>query len=1853
MLKWTVTRKLPTNKLRPHVTNSFINQDTHNKIKLRRSSTTRRQSNSRQSSSSPNVVSQLNKENCFTSTPIKSSENHQQDVLRDVSNFTAQDQNRRVRLNKRCVETNFIHSEKKKKKKCVESHNDANVNHFRIVDSHVQNLCASEPFSFYAPTLPTFQVEDSPCLLRTDIISNRKLCPLPVSTVTNFDTKKLKNFDISLNNSEIQNVNVSPLVKRLIELRFSQVSYDVEYDGKVEEKLNNSSYINNLSLDKIVDAILDTTNGKEETFNLELRLQERENELNETHEENLINTQHEQHISVSTNSCDSGFSSTSTKHHDVDVNFKCKCTNNDNHAVLRDKTIIHLENTFNERCVDVDLTSRKRQLDSSTSADFTLKRQKCIRRRRPSTAAIGKNDVNIGTTPTNEFKNSTCLDFNKDSTNFEQTYTVTKNWQLHRRTRRCLSFETLTTDESSATATNEYEQVKGFIDLTLSYQRNQLTLRVIRCKDLHRQGSNEQINAYVKVILTDRIGDYQKRKNGLLQRTVVHPNSCRPTFNHTFRLPICKKDINKRLQIEVWHRDRNCRRSEFLGCTSFTLKNVIKKDISGLYRLLPLSTGRNQNVQIAKQTFNESLQSEIVIMGDSETTNEEIMSIDEIDGDLRKTSNTALINQQQKDADENLFLRYLELDPTEGPDAIPAALQRKATGNKNGRTPFTTTKKLIKGPKSGFGFSVVWTHPPRIERVEKGLPADKAGILPGDYIIFVDKHNIVTMLEIDILNLIRSCGNLITLEIFRRNVSRNGSMMSVRPLPISSGLPSTQFQMQHRPSTVESLNTAECGKRRLNLPQVTFSAEKPTSSAEESKRRAMYQLISKEQHYAVALQFAITRFVSALAERKDLISPVDHRLLFQNSEEIHHISEDILENLVSEDGEPQISSLLNVYYSKVNEITSTYKRYCLGIKRADCILVNKTKNSNSDFVRFLQTPAIPRRRPDMTAFIHKPLEHYREILKLLNVILNNTKTNHEDYPLISKIVQDLQITYREMTAEAGLMEPTGEGRPLLSVQDLENRLVFTKCKPFVLSKPGRQWIFGGDLGRVEGRSVRQYWTLLFTDLILFAKVSRDRVLFIIEDPLPLAHITDLLFNVRKKATEFRIIVQPGGSSAKSPTIHCGPDLTRTPRKNANKRCVVLRAPTTELKAVWQNLLQRQIFHVNAGMEGSSFSSPLESPDAPITSSGGTLQSAESLSIRRQNLQFVTQPGKKTNQKELDEMIEHKCKKLGKCSSSSKGSAIHLEQWMKGQLGRDQSQTPEEESECEIWTEEMLRRRTEELHISNNQNSPRVTESRCEELILSDHSPSKSTSPESQVTVRSSPNAQETVQVCQQCHKTCRSNSNNNINHNACSIVKYLNNTTHALNTTSLHDPVQKDDISCDDFGRLMLLGFSAVNPAASLVRLDPFTPLPKISVLPPTPDNRIEFRYNNILSNEVLSNQINNNETAMEFDCSPDDSPQDEEQPYHSLSSSNPTLRRFGTVSSLERLGPEEMDDENDGITSSSESENEEDMGIDNEGFNSSTIGGWTARAGAFVSEKMAFFEKLGEDYRTGTGFFEKYLKAAEDKNEVCDEDDCENSGATSGEDIWGTPTSGDMDDPISLNYDTRRSPNGDSVSSDNGDETELMMDELLMTPPISSANLRGLLPRRTLEPLMEEDSDSCTSSSSTTTEATPSSRQGNGIGDAADICLTAVEAPRIVINQERSNTPVVASQVKLTTPRIIRSDSYRHIIEQEDDNANFFNRFKSNAKIINVERIPRSKTIKLFEIFYIKKNDRKIHESFPEGSHLIKVFNKEGATSDDVPTSYSQKLFSSKKPKDKQMDRRFWKQLSRRRENKKSNSPA
>lgn len=220
----------------------------------------------------------------------------------------------------------------------------------------------------------------------------------------------------------------------------------------------------------------------------------------------------------------------------------------------------------------------------------------------------------------------------------------------------------------------------------------------------------------------------------------------------------------------------------------------------------------------------------------------------------------------QRDADENLFLRFLELDPipdsttassasgttttitntianSSGPSAaaLLAEQQRKKSCVRpsNGRTPFTITKKLIReNDNRGYGFSIVWTHPPRVEKVEPGLTAEKCGIIPGDFVIFVDKHNVVTMPELDILNLIKSQGNTLLLEIYRRSTtkpsnglkSRNSVTISSNQMMVEQATPKqSTMALEPRPSTAcSNTYSMETTKRRLNLPQVTFSKEVKT-----------------------------------------------------------------------------------------------------------------------------------------------------------------------------------------------------------------------------------------------------------------------------------------------------------------------------------------------------------------------------------------------------------------------------------------------------------------------------------------------------------------------------------------------------------------------------------------------------------------------------------------------------------------------------------------------------------------------------------------------------------------------------------------------------------------------------------------------------------------------------------------------------------------------------------------------------------------------------------------------------------------------------------------------------------------
>lgn len=97
-----------------------------------------------------------------------------------------------------------------------------------------------------------------------------------------------------------------------------------------------------------------------------------------------------------------------------------------------------------------------------------------------------------------------------------------------------------------------------------------------------------------------------------------------------------------------------------------------------------------------------------------------------------------------------------------------------------------------------------------------------------------------------------------------------------------------------------------------------------------------------------------------------------------------------------------------------------------------------------------------------------------------------------------------------------------------------------------------------------------------------------------------------------------------------------------------------------------------------------------------------------------------------SQSRLDELIEHRCRQLGK-SGSNKGSALHLAQWIKGELGVSGSggaqMSPDTEPEPEVWSPATLRRRRDRIDTVDRF-GPRNL-SRCEDLEVSDYERSTS------------------------------------------------------------------------------------------------------------------------------------------------------------------------------------------------------------------------------------------------------------------------------------------------------------------------------------------------------------------------------------------------------------------------------------------------------------------------------------------------------------------------------------------------
>ncbi|CAH0553431.1 unnamed protein product [Brassicogethes aeneus] len=153
-----------------------------------------------------------------------------------------------------------------------------------------------------------------------------------------------------------------------------------------------------------------------------------------------------------------------------------------------------------------------------------------------------------------------------------------------------------------------------------------------------------------------------------------------------------------------------------------------------------------------------------------------------------------------------------------------------------------------------------------------------------------------------------------------------------------------------------------------------------------------------------------------------------------------------------------------------------------------------------------------------------------------------------------------------------------------------------------------------------------------------------------------------------------------------------------------------------------------------------------------------------------------------------------------------------------------------------------------------------------------------------------------------------------------------------------------------------------------------------------------------------------------------------------------------------------------------------------------------------------------------------------------------------------------------------------------------------------------------------------------------------------------------MLVSEPFSTPPAAATEAAMEQEgeRIHRAESYRRIIEAAEngdaDGICFFNRFKPTKRYGNIERVPWTRSIKIFEFFNVRRAERRIYETYPEDKHLLKLVNKDETASktpdEESSTVNTDKPVSPRREEDKRLDRRFWKQLSRRRSSQKGNIP-
>ncbi|XP_025022873.1 regulator of G-protein signaling 3 isoform X2 [Python bivittatus] len=244
----------------------------------------------------------------------------------------------------------------------------------------------------------------------------------------------------------------------------------------------------------------------------------------------------------------------------------------------------------------------------------------------------------------------------------------------------------------------------GQLKLSIHMQGRNLKLYVMEAKGL--MGKEYRIcDSFVKVSV---VPDTSRKCR---QKTKTVLGSKNPIFHEQFIFRLQEEDERKRLLVTAWNRPKDSRQSRLIGCMSFGVKTLLGPDkkICGWYYLLGEDLGRTKHLKVGARRLKQGQELTLAEPG-------------------------ALLRKQQRQQQE---------EDTE------------------------QVKITIPRGKNGFGFTICCDSPVRVQAVDSGGPAEKAGLQELDAVLRLNQQPVEDWKCVELAHEIRNCPQEIILLVWR------------------------------------------------------------------------------------------------------------------------------------------------------------------------------------------------------------------------------------------------------------------------------------------------------------------------------------------------------------------------------------------------------------------------------------------------------------------------------------------------------------------------------------------------------------------------------------------------------------------------------------------------------------------------------------------------------------------------------------------------------------------------------------------------------------------------------------------------------------------------------------------------------------------------------------------------------------------------------------------------------------------------------------------------------------------------------------------------------------------------------